>query len=149
MGSIWSFNGNITLSLIDFNQAAPLLILFGLLLTAFLVIKNIKGAILIGIITTTILGIQLGVTQVSALSDNSLTELFHELGTTFGAAFFASVFMALCYSISYGIAAGFIFYLAVKLAKRKFSEIQPRLVVCTLLFILNFIVLAVIEQDLL
>ncbi|WP_034992657.1 solute carrier family 23 protein, partial [Liquorilactobacillus vini] len=60
-------------------------------------------------------------------------------------AFFASVFMALCYSISYGIAAGFIFYLAVKLAKGKFSEIHPMLVICTGLFILNFVVLAFIE----
>jgi AGZA family xanthine/uracil permease-like MFS transporter len=300
-------NGNVTPSLINFNQVAPLLALVGLVLTAFLVIKNVKGAILIGIITTTILGIPLKVTQLSNISGNSLFESVRKLRTTVGAAFgsqgmgslfndpgrmllaimtifafslsdifdtigtfigtgkrtgifskqdekeffnghgfkskmdrslfsdaigsvvaaifgtsnvttfvessagisvggrtgltsltaavmfllssllapviaiipdaatapaliivgimmmgafknidwsnledaipafFASVFMALCYSISYGIAAGFIFYLAVKLAKRKFSEIQPMLVVCTVLFILNFIVLAVIE----
>jgi AGZA family xanthine/uracil permease-like MFS transporter len=60
-------------------------------------------------------------------------------------AFFASVFMALCYSISYGIAAGFIFFIVVKVAKKKFTEIHPMLVVCTCLFILNFVVLAIIE----
>ena len=59
-------------------------------------------------------------------------------------AFFASVFMAICYSISYGIAAGFIFYLLVKICKKKFNEIHPMLVICTILFILNFVVLAFI-----
>ena len=42
---------------------------------------------MIGIIATTILGIPLGVTQVSAISGNSLTKSFQELGTTFGASF--------------------------------------------------------------
>ena len=59
-------------------------------------------------------------------------------------AFFAGVFMALCYSISYGIATGFIFYCLVKLCKGQFKEVHPILVVSTLLFILNFIILAII-----
>jgi len=59
-------------------------------------------------------------------------------------AFFAAVFMALCYSISYGIAAGFIFYCIVKLCKGKINEVHPILLVSTLLFILNFVVLAII-----
>ena len=59
-------------------------------------------------------------------------------------AFGAGIFMALCYSISYGIAAGFIFYCIVKIVKGKFKEIHPILLVSALLFILNFIVLAVI-----
>ncbi len=57
-------------------------------------------------------------------------------------AFFAGIFMALCYSISYGIATGFIFYLVVKICKREFKDVHPILVVSTLLFILNFIILA-------
>lgn len=57
-------------------------------------------------------------------------------------SFFAGIFMALCYSISYGIATGFIFYLVVKICKREFKDIHPILVVSTLLFILNFIILA-------
>ena len=57
-------------------------------------------------------------------------------------AFFAGIFMALCYSISYGIAAGFIFYIIVKLCKNQAKEINPVLWVSTLLFILNFILLA-------
>lgn len=57
-------------------------------------------------------------------------------------AFFAAIFMAFCYSISYGIAAGFIFYCIVKLFKGKAKEIHPILWVSTILFILNFIILA-------
>ena len=59
-------------------------------------------------------------------------------------AFFAGIFMALCYSISYGIAAGFIFYIIVKLCKGKVKDINPILWVCTGLFILNFVLLAII-----
>ncbi|HHV98516.1 MAG TPA: NCS2 family permease [Clostridiaceae bacterium] len=59
-------------------------------------------------------------------------------------AFFAGIFMALCYSISYGIATGFIFYCIVKICKREFKTVHPILVVSTLLFILNFIILAFI-----
>jgi AGZA family xanthine/uracil permease-like MFS transporter len=60
-------------------------------------------------------------------------------------AFFASIFMAFCYSISYGIAAGFIFYCIVKICKGEAKKIHPILWVVTGLFVLNFIVLAVIQ----
>lgn len=59
-------------------------------------------------------------------------------------AFFAGVFMALCYSISYGIATGFIFYCIVKLCKGQLKEVHPILLVSTVLFIINFIILAFI-----
>ncbi len=59
-------------------------------------------------------------------------------------AFFAGVFMAICYSISYGIAAGFIFYCITKLCKKQIKEIHPIIWVSTALFILNFVLLAVI-----
>ncbi len=59
-------------------------------------------------------------------------------------AFFAGIFMALCYSISYGIAAGFIFYCIVKICKKQAKEIHPILWICTALFILNFVLLAII-----
>lgn len=59
-------------------------------------------------------------------------------------AFFAAIFMALCYSISYGIASGFIFYCIVKVCKGKTKEIHPILWVSTGLFILNFIILAIL-----
>jgi len=59
-------------------------------------------------------------------------------------AFFAGVFMALCYSISYGIAGGFIFYCLVKICKRQFKEIHPILLTSAILFVLNFVLLAII-----
>ncbi len=59
-------------------------------------------------------------------------------------AFFAGVFMAICYSISYGIAFGFITYCLVKCFKRQAKDIHPILWVSTALFILNFVILALI-----
>ena len=59
-------------------------------------------------------------------------------------AFFAAFFMALCYSISYGIAAAFIFYCLVKVSTGKVREIHPILWCSTILFILNFVILAII-----
>jgi AGZA family xanthine/uracil permease-like MFS transporter len=59
-------------------------------------------------------------------------------------AFFAGIFMALCYSISYGIATGFIFYCIVKLFKKEGKDIHPILYISTALFILNFIILALV-----
>ena len=59
-------------------------------------------------------------------------------------AFFAGIFMAICYSISYGIAAGFIFYCITKICKKQAKEIHPILWVATGLFILNFVLLAII-----
>lgn len=57
-------------------------------------------------------------------------------------AFFAGVFMALCYSISYGIAAAFIFYCIVKICKKKANELNPIIVIATILFVINFILQA-------
>ena len=59
--------------------------------------------------------------------------------------FFAGIFMALCYSISYGIAAGFLFYCIIKTVKGKAKEIHPILWVATILFVLNFVILAKIS----
>ena len=59
-------------------------------------------------------------------------------------AFFAGVFMAFCYSISYGIAAGFIFYCIVKICKKEAKTVHPILWVATALFILSFVLLALL-----
>ncbi len=58
-------------------------------------------------------------------------------------AFFASIFMGLSYSISDGIAFGFISYIIVKLARRKWKEINPVLAISTLLFVAYFVLLAI------
>lgn len=59
-------------------------------------------------------------------------------------AFFAGVVMALIYSISYGIAFGFITYCLIKVLKGQAKEVHPILWVSTALFILNFVLLALI-----
>lgn len=59
-------------------------------------------------------------------------------------AFFASVFMAFAYSISYGIAAGFIFHCIVKAVKGEAKDVHPVIWVTSGLFILNFVILALI-----
>ena len=304
-----SFNGGIVPALANFNNAPVILAIIGLVLTTLLVVKNVRGAIIIGILGTTIIGILMGVVDLSTIDwqGNSLGSSINELGTTFGAAFgpegmgslfsdsakisqvimtiiafslsdtfdtigtfigtgrrtgifsqkdeealedskgfntkmdkalfadaiatsigaifgtsntttyvesaagigaggrtgltsvvvaalfaissffsplisvvpaqatapalilvgvmmlasfadinwsdleeagpafFASIFIGLCYSISYGIAAGFIFYAIVKVVKGKFREVSPILWVVNILFILNFIILAVIS----
>lgn len=59
-------------------------------------------------------------------------------------AFFASIFMGFSYNISYGIAAGFIFYCIIKICKGKFKEMHPILFVSSLLFVINFVVMAIL-----
>ncbi|MGY3766112.1 NCS2 family permease [Vagococcus vulneris] len=82
-------NGGIVPALANFNSPAIILAFIGLVLTTILVIKNVKGAILIGILATTILAIPMGVVELSSVDfhQNSLGNSFKELGTTFGAAF--------------------------------------------------------------
>ncbi len=83
--------------------------------------------------------VMVGVMMISSFKSIDWEELDEAIP-----AFFASVFMALCYSISYGIAAGFIFYCIVKICRGKAKEIHPILWGCTALFILNFVLLALL-----
>lgn len=80
-----------------------------------------------------------GVMMMASFKEIDWTELSEAIP-----AFFAGVFMALCYSISYGIAAGFIFYVITKISKRQAKDIHPILWVSTVLFILNFVLLAIV-----
>ena len=84
-----TINGGIVPALANFDNAPILLAVIGLVLTAILVVKNVRGAILIGIVATTVLGIFMGVVDLSSIDwqTNSLGNSFKELGTTFGAAF--------------------------------------------------------------
>lgn len=59
-------------------------------------------------------------------------------------AFFAAVFMAYAYSISYGIAAGFIMYCIVMTCKKKAKEVHPVVWIVAALFILNFVLQAML-----
>lgn len=83
--------------------------------------------------------IAVGVMMLSAFKEINWSDLEDAIP-----AFFASVFMAFCYSISYGIAAGFIFYCIIKVFRGKAKEIHPILWVATGLFVLNFVILAIL-----
>lgn len=84
-----TINGGIVPALANFNNAPILLAVIGLVITAILVVKNVRGAMLIGIVVTTILGVLMGVVDLQAIDwqANSLGNSVKELGTTFGAAF--------------------------------------------------------------
>ena len=58
-------------------------------------------------------------------------------------AFFTVAIMAFAYNISYGIAAGFIFYIIVKICKKQAAEIHPLLIGATLLFVVYFVLMAI------
>ena len=56
-------NGSTLVELGDITSGSALLSLIGLLITGFLYIKNVRGAMLIGILVTTLIGIPMGVTE--------------------------------------------------------------------------------------
>lgn len=82
-------NGGVVPAISTFTDPSVLLAIFGLLLTVVLVIRNVRGAILIGIVATTLAGIPMGVVDLSTLNfdGNHIGSAFSELGTTFLAAF--------------------------------------------------------------
>lgn len=111
-------------------------------ITAVLFILSMFLAPIMGVVPTQATApalIVVGIMMLSSFKDVAWDNLEEAIP-----AFFAAIFMALCYSISYGIAAGFIFYCIVKVCVGKAKEINPLLWVCTGLFILNFIILAII-----
>ncbi|MFZ2537927.1 MAG: NCS2 family permease, partial [Oscillospiraceae bacterium] len=81
-------NSSAVPALVTFNTAAVILAIIGLVITIALLVMKVKGAILIGIVATTLLGIPMHVVDLSHLSATAgLADSFDQLGTTFGAAF--------------------------------------------------------------
>lgn len=74
---------------------SALLALIGLVLVVVLLTCKVKGAILISIIATTLIGIPLGVVQPTAALTTDVGSAFSDLGITFGAAFGANGMMSL------------------------------------------------------
>lgn len=70
----------------NFTSMVPVVALIGIILTVILVILKVKGAILIGIVATTLIGIPLGVTSLEGLKDWDIVTPFKELDQTFLAA---------------------------------------------------------------
>lgn len=110
------------------------------LVTALMFLISIFLAPFIGIVpaqATAPALILVGIMMLSSFADIKWNNLEEAIP-----AFFAGIFMALGYSISYGIATGFIFYCIVKCLKGQAKTIHPILWVCTILFVLNFVMLA-------
>lgn len=78
-------NSSAVPALVDLNTAGVWLALIGLVLTVVLLVLKVKGAILIGIAATTIIGIPMGLTSMA--DSLSFTEACKELPQTFGVIF--------------------------------------------------------------
>jgi AGZA family xanthine/uracil permease-like MFS transporter len=78
-----------------------------------------------------------GIMMMGAFADIKWTDFNEAIP-----AFMAGVLMAFVYNISYGIAAAFIFHCIVKLLTGKAREVHPIVYVSSVLFIANFVLLA-------
>ncbi|MFL2143608.1 NCS2 family permease [Ruoffia sp. FAM 20857] len=78
-------SGGILPELVDLTQPTVLVVIIGLFITIALMILNVQGAILIGIIATTLLAMVFGLVDLSTVdfSENTLTDAFVELKDTF------------------------------------------------------------------
>jgi AGZA family xanthine/uracil permease-like MFS transporter len=72
-------NNDATLvSLGDITSGSPLLGIIGILITSFLVVKNVHGGLLIGILITAIIGIPMGITEFNGIvsAPHSVSDIF-------------------------------------------------------------------------
>ncbi len=74
--------------LTSFDNLPAVLTLIGIILTVVLLLTKVKGAILIGIVATTVIGIPMGVTNLEGIniSLSAIGQPFNDLGTTMFAA---------------------------------------------------------------
>ncbi|MBP2623525.1 NCS2 family permease [Streptococcus oricebi] len=81
-------NGMATPGLVDFNNPAVLVALFGIIITVFFVLKKIRGGIILSIIATTLLALATGVVNLSTINfaSNNLGAAVKDLGKIFGSA---------------------------------------------------------------
>jgi AGZA family xanthine/uracil permease-like MFS transporter len=97
IGVFIAYIGLLNVGLINFDAGVPalstintkplVLFLIGLVIIFTLMLLKVKGAIMIGILVTTILGIPMKVVIVDFKATIGLAESFSQLKTTFGAAF--------------------------------------------------------------
>jgi AGZA family xanthine/uracil permease-like MFS transporter len=97
IGIFIAYIGFLDVAAINFDAGVPalsaistpalILAFIGIILTVVLLVLKVKGAILIGILATTVIGIPMGVTDLSAISFDNLGAPFQAFGTTFGACF--------------------------------------------------------------
>ncbi|MDO4671253.1 MAG: NCS2 family permease [Aerococcus sp.] len=90
-------NGGPVPAIASFTDPTAILALIGLIITVILVVRQVRGAILIGILATTALHLIINPGLLSGINfqENGLGESFSQLGVTFGAAFGANGFGSL------------------------------------------------------
>ena len=86
-GGIIVANPGTLVSFGDFTNKTVILTLIGLIITAVLVARNVKGAMLIGIVISTLIGIPMGITKLSSIEIFSMPHI--------GQTFFAMDFKGL------------------------------------------------------
>lgn len=94
----------------NFASPAVLLAVIGLIITSILMIRNVKGALFIGIILTTIIGIPMGVTNLNidfSMSDITLKHTFMKMDfkglLSTGGGFFTSLVSVVTVILSFFI----------------------------------------------
>lgn len=110
IGLFIAYIGFLNVGFFDFGSGVPaivdnfltnpgtLLFLIGLVITVILMLTNVKGAILIGIIATTIIGIPMDLvdlTQLSGMGATSYGQVFKDFAGTFGKALSAEGIVSL------------------------------------------------------
>ncbi len=97
IGIFIAYIGLLNVGLINFSAGVPalstlntpalVLSILGIAIILVLLLLQVKGAIIIGILATTILGIPFGVTNLDFSATTGLSDSFSQLGTTVFAAF--------------------------------------------------------------
>lgn len=95
-------NGGPVPAISSFTDLTAILALVGIIITVILMVKDVKGAILIGIIAITALSLLISPENLSNINfaESGIGESFHQLGVTFGAAFSSEGFSSLFSDLS-------------------------------------------------
>lgn len=108
---------------------------------AVLFLVSIVAAPFVGLVPAAATGpilVVVGVLMAGSFADINWSDLAEAVP-----AFFAAAFMAFFYNISTGIAFAFIAYCVIKLVQGKAKDIHPIMAVASLLFVLNFVLMAI------
>lgn len=108
---------------------------------AILFLVSIVAAPFVGLVPAAATGpilVVVGVLMAGSFADINWSDLAEAVP-----AFFAAAFMAFFYNISTGIAFAFIAYCVIKLVQGKAKDIHPIMAVASLLFVLNFVLMAI------
>ena len=128
----------------EIGAPATFLAILGLLITGVLMAWKVKGAMLIGIVVTTLLGFPLGVTQAPESMSLSLSALRPLLmSPDFGGVLSLGVMplvtavVACTMSITTGVMLGVVSYVVVMLCRKRAHLIDPVLYLLAAVFVLN------------